>query len=59
MRIKKLKEIEFTGKESLFRFNIIEEAIRIKESIRNNEINFQNWSKEEKNGAIKFIDWYF
>lgn len=42
-----------------FRAYLKEESIKLRESVRNNDLIFSNFTKEQKDAITKFIAWYF
>ena len=59
MQEKRLNDIENTGKVSEYRLLQKQNAIYLKESIKNRTLIFQDYSKEQLQAIEKFIDWYF
>ena len=55
----KLSDIEIEGTVRQFRLAQKQNALYLKESIKNKTLLFQDYSKEQLQAIEKFIDWYF
>lgn len=62
-----LKDIpwaEFTDKEgkfkvTAFKLHLKQQSILLRESIKNNDLIFRDYTKEQKDAISRFIEWYY